>query len=143
MEKQQTIGLIERLSAFDALRSENSYVGWASGFLRIFLILIDCTPVILKILMGATTYDTLIERRRQRRQREFLAEEGIEERERLAETKERGKLLDAREADDRARADSDERQRIAEESVAFRRQITSLRDQILRGARSSDRRRSA
>lgn len=130
-EKQGTIGLLERFEAFDALRSENQYVTQATTFLRIFLILVDCVPILLKVLAGRTVYDALVERRRERRRRVFLARESNSEQARLNEVREKERDLRADDAASRARAGVEERRRTADEAIKLRRLIDQVRSQIL------------
>jgi hypothetical protein len=55
------IGLGERLKAMSALIAGTPFIGAASWFIRIFFVLIDSLPVLVKLLGGRTTYDRLAE----------------------------------------------------------------------------------
>lgn len=53
------IGLGERFEALLALSRTSGIIGVTSILLRLFFILIDCLPVLLKFFTGATAYDRL------------------------------------------------------------------------------------
>ncbi|MEV7008399.1 DUF4407 domain-containing protein [Streptosporangium sp. NPDC051022] len=59
--KDDPVGLLERLRALHAISSENTYLFAASWLLRLFLVLIDCLPVLVKLMGGTTTYDRMVE----------------------------------------------------------------------------------
>lgn len=52
-----TIGLLERLDALDQLTSAHAGLSFREWFLRLFLIAIDCLPVLVKFIGGVTRYD--------------------------------------------------------------------------------------
>jgi hypothetical protein len=54
---QQEIGLLERIRTLGQLAVENPHVRNAQGGLRLFLVLVDCLPVLLKFMTGFTAYD--------------------------------------------------------------------------------------
>ncbi|HEV2634381.1 MAG TPA: DUF4407 domain-containing protein [Actinocrinis sp.] len=54
-----TIGLIERIDALSALAGSSTAVAATSWILRIFFVLIDCLPVLVKLSSGLTPYDEL------------------------------------------------------------------------------------
>jgi hypothetical protein len=56
------IGLGERFKALGAISASSGFVGVASWFVRVFFILIDCLPVLVKFIGGTTAYDRLVER---------------------------------------------------------------------------------
>jgi hypothetical protein len=60
---QGAIGLLERLRALDELTSANGFLVAATWFIRGFLILVDCLPVLVKLLGGTTRYEQLLELR--------------------------------------------------------------------------------
>lgn len=60
---QGAIGLLERLRALDDLTTENGFLVAATWFIRGFLILVDCLPVLVKLLSGTTRYEQLLEMR--------------------------------------------------------------------------------
>lgn len=51
------IGLIERLEAIDSLSSSSAAVSVSAWLVRIFFVLIDCLPVLVKVSSGRTPYD--------------------------------------------------------------------------------------
>ncbi|MBO4208459.1 DUF4407 domain-containing protein [Micromonospora echinofusca] len=62
-DRHRNIGLLERFRALDDLVEENGYVHATQWGLRIFLIIIDALPALLKVLNGETVYDRLNARR--------------------------------------------------------------------------------
>ncbi|MEU4830097.1 DUF4407 domain-containing protein [Streptosporangium sp. NPDC023615] len=59
--RKDPIGLLERMRALHELTAENAYLFGAGWMLRLFLILIDCLPVLVKLMGGTTTYDRMVE----------------------------------------------------------------------------------
>jgi len=59
---QGPIGLLERLRALRELTERNGFLLVATWFLRAFLILVDCLPVLVKLMSGTTAYDRLVDR---------------------------------------------------------------------------------
>lgn len=55
------IGMAERFQALTYLSVSNAFIGVASWFVRIFFILIDCLPVLVKFIGGSTPYDRLVD----------------------------------------------------------------------------------
>jgi len=55
------IGMAERFKALTYLSLSNAFIGVASWFVRIFFILIDCLPVLVKFISGSTPYDRLVD----------------------------------------------------------------------------------
>jgi hypothetical protein len=55
------IGMAERFQALTYLSLSNAFIGVASWFVRIFFILIDCLPVLVKFISGSTPYDRLVD----------------------------------------------------------------------------------
>lgn len=70
---QGAIGLLERFQALDELTSENAFLAGATWFIRIFFILIDCLPVVVKFLGGTTKYEHLVDIRTGSERRKFQA----------------------------------------------------------------------
>lgn len=64
--KDAPIGMLERLKALHELTVTNPYLFTASWLIRLFLIVIDCLPVLVKLMGGTTAYDRMaaIETRR-------------------------------------------------------------------------------
>jgi len=58
---QGPIGLLERFQAMDDLVRANTFLLSAQWFVRIFFILIDCLPVLVKFFGGTTAYDRLVD----------------------------------------------------------------------------------
>jgi len=54
-------GMAERFQALTYLSTSNGFIGVTSWFVRIFFILIDCLPVLVKFISGSTPYDRLID----------------------------------------------------------------------------------
>jgi hypothetical protein len=55
------VGILERFRTLDELVSENGYVRVTQWAIRLFFIIVDALPVILKVLNGRTSYDRLLE----------------------------------------------------------------------------------
>jgi hypothetical protein len=55
------IGMAERFQALTYLSLTNAFIGVASWFVRVFFILIDCLPVLVKFIGGSTPYDRLVD----------------------------------------------------------------------------------
>ena len=55
------IGMAERFQALTYLSLSSAFIGVASWFVRIFFILIDCLPVLVKFISGSTPYDRLVD----------------------------------------------------------------------------------
>lgn len=53
------IGMGERFQALGKLSLSSGFIGVASWFVRIFFVLIDCLPVLVKFIGGTTPYDRL------------------------------------------------------------------------------------
>jgi hypothetical protein len=89
---QQEIGFLERVEALSALSAAHPVVGVTSWFVRLFLIVVDCLPVLVKLLSGTTRYERLIDARLATSERNFQRILGVEE----------------HEAEQRSRSDRDE-----------------------------------
>jgi hypothetical protein len=59
-ERQDGLGLLERMRTLGHLTDQNGYAQAGEWALRIFLILIDALPVLVKFLSGFTTYDEIV-----------------------------------------------------------------------------------
>ncbi|MEU6711369.1 DUF4407 domain-containing protein [Nonomuraea sp. NPDC046802] len=55
-----TVGLLERMKALDELTLANTYLATASWLVRLLLVLIDCLPVLVKLMGGTTAYDRVV-----------------------------------------------------------------------------------
>lgn len=65
-DRQQGVGLLERMRVLSELASENDHAHAAEWALRIFLIIIDALPALVKFLSGYTVYDAAVEHRQER-----------------------------------------------------------------------------
>jgi hypothetical protein len=65
------IGLLERMGALHEITDENGFLFTATWLFRLFLILIDCLPVLVKLMGGATVYDRLVEAENESRKRVY------------------------------------------------------------------------
>jgi hypothetical protein len=57
---QRGIGLLERFEALGSLTSSNSYVAAAEWSLRLFIVIIDALPLLVRLLTGPTAYDRVV-----------------------------------------------------------------------------------
>lgn len=55
------IGMSERFQALGFLSVSDPFIGVASWFIRLFFILIDCLPVLVKFISGGSPYDRLVD----------------------------------------------------------------------------------
>ncbi|MEV0082182.1 DUF4407 domain-containing protein [Saccharopolyspora sp. NPDC050642] len=60
---QREIGLLERLRALDDMTDQNPVLWAATWLIRLMFVLIDCLPILVKLLGGTTAYDRLVETR--------------------------------------------------------------------------------
>ena len=58
---QGQIGLLERFHALDELVGQDVSLRIKRWAIRLFLIIIDCVPVLVKLAAGTTAYDRLVE----------------------------------------------------------------------------------
>jgi hypothetical protein len=70
---QGEIGLLERFEALDRLVGDNAFLNGARWTVRLLFIMIDCLPVLTKLLSGTTDYDHLLERMAAKQRRVFSA----------------------------------------------------------------------
>jgi hypothetical protein len=63
--------MAERFQALTYLSSSNAFIGIASWFVRIFFVLIDCLPVLVKFIGGSTPYDQLVDTELTRAEQQF------------------------------------------------------------------------
>ena len=59
---QGPIGLLEQFQALDELVGVNGFLSGARWAVRLFFIIIDCLPVLIKMMGGVTGYDRQIDR---------------------------------------------------------------------------------
>lgn len=57
---QGSIGLLERFGALDELTAEHSALWWSRWLLTLFFVVVDCLPVIVKLLGTRTSYERLV-----------------------------------------------------------------------------------
>jgi uncharacterized protein DUF4407 len=80
-KQQGVLGPLERMRVLGHLTSDNGYALAGEWALRVFLILIDALPVLVKFLSGFTTYDEIVEDQlRQRKNGELAVNQVIGER---------------------------------------------------------------
>ena len=68
------IGLLERLAALHSLTEGNWYLATAEWLLRLTFIVIDCLPLLVRLLTRATTYDRLVDLRDASAERSLVAD---------------------------------------------------------------------
>lgn len=76
---QSDIGLLERLGALHSLTQTNWYLSASEWLLRLFFIIIDCLPLLIKLMGGSTSYDRLVDRRLEKAERIFRETERTDE----------------------------------------------------------------
>lgn len=59
---QQRIGILDEDRALSTLAGQSRFVAVGSWLLRLLLIVVDCLPVLTKLLSRSTTYDALLSR---------------------------------------------------------------------------------
>lgn len=59
---QKRIGLLERFQALSDLTSSNAFLSAAKWALTLFFVMVDCLPVLGKLLGGISAYDRLVAR---------------------------------------------------------------------------------
>jgi hypothetical protein len=62
-EQEGRIGLLNRIEALGELASAHPTIAVATVLLAIFIITVDCLPVLSKMMSGMTRYDKILERR--------------------------------------------------------------------------------
>lgn len=61
-EHQGPIGLLERFQALGELAGTNGFLSGARWTMTLFFVIIDCLPVLTKMMGGVTSYDKIIDR---------------------------------------------------------------------------------
>ncbi|WP_249999066.1 DUF4407 domain-containing protein [Actinoplanes sp. M2I2] len=80
-DRQRDLGLLERMRTLGLITADNGYARAGEWALRIFLILIDSLPVLVKMLGGVTTYDQIVADRLSRQKRsQFEVNQALAER---------------------------------------------------------------
>lgn len=62
-EHQKEIGLLERFQALHELTGQNSFLWGATWLIRLFFIVLDCLPILVKLMGGTSAYDRLVDMR--------------------------------------------------------------------------------
>jgi hypothetical protein len=82
-DSYRPIDLIDEERGLEQLSSRSNFVFWAHWLVRILLILVDCLPVLAKMLSGTTNYDRELHRqlqaRRSSRNRQLEVAESAEQ----------------------------------------------------------------
>ncbi|MER6944167.1 DUF4407 domain-containing protein [Nonomuraea sp. NPDC000554] len=115
------VGLLERMKALHELTTDNTYLATASWLFRLFLIMVDCLPVLVKLMGGTTVYDRMVGEENRRREAihtsrvRFEADEEIGELELNAYARTEGRRKRRQDIDvDRKATDVAARKRIEE-----------------------------
>lgn len=132
---QGSIGLLERFQALDELTSANGFVNGAKWALTIFFVLVDCLPVLGKLLGGITGYDRLVDRSARRAEFVFELTNKKLEAEAVAELDADQYGIGARLRKIKAAADLDLVRHEAEMSSRMDEQIEHIATQTLREMR--------
>jgi Domain of unknown function (DUF4407) len=104
---QGDIGLLERFAALDKLTSENAFLKGSRWLLTLFFIVVDCLPVIVKLLSGQTAYERLVTGRLAAATAREAEEAALAAHERRALLDARRHALDTQVALERTRIDQD------------------------------------
>jgi hypothetical protein len=62
-DNEGRIGLLNRIDALGELISSNAVIAVATVLLGLFVLMVDCLPVLSKLMSGTTRYDQLVEHR--------------------------------------------------------------------------------
>jgi hypothetical protein len=127
---QGPIGLLERFSALDRLTADNAFLFTATWFIRLFFIVIDCLPVLVKFIGGVTKYEELVDSRLAATRRVF--EQGIKTSEAaiVGELKTSQEDTQSKANMRRARIQHEERWHQAELDVELDKQIDELAERL-------------
>lgn len=125
------IGLLDRIDALGELASHSLVVSSATVLLGIFIVIVDCLPVLSKLMSGTTRYDQLVDARL--RTAEKIAAAGLRVNEREATGKDEVRLntiesevrarleeIDDASKVEKAKRDAELDKRIAELAAEFR-----------------------
>ena len=132
------IGMLERLRALDELTGSNPFLFVASWLVRVFFILVDCLPVLVKFFAGATAYDRQVDEKVTSAGRVFARTVRTGERKQVLELEldEYAAGLDA--AKRRESLDLDARRHAATVEVDLDRQVEDLAQTIHARSRGDD-----
>ncbi|MGI8309547.1 DUF4407 domain-containing protein [Saccharopolyspora hattusasensis] len=111
---QRQIGLLERFRALDEMTDQNPVLWGTTWLIRLMFVLIDCLPILVKLLGGTTAYDRLVETRTASQERIYTEVVQNTEEAVLSDLalRRHEKLLDTRKR--RERVDLDKRQHDAD-----------------------------
>ena len=132
---EDPVGLGDRFDALFGLAAQSGFIGAATWLVRIFFVLIDCMPVLVKFFSGATAYDRLVDIEVASAEKTFTEE--TRTREAVAEERLRTELHEVRAVAERRRMEIDlETRRHTDEQQARQRQaIDELWERKLGGRR--------
>lgn len=138
--QQGNIGLLERFQALDELISTNGFLFAARWTVSIFFILVDCLPVLAKLIGGITSYDRLVDRASTSAERVFDVKTRQREDELLADAEIRRYRSDARVRKERIETDVDLIRHRNEMERRIDEQTDMLTEQLIRKTRTRERR---
>jgi hypothetical protein len=91
---QGPIGILERMGALSKLAHSSTTLLLGTWAVRLFFIMIDCMPILVKFFGGITTYDRLVDRELANADADHAAAWEIENDERLARVRRRRDEID-------------------------------------------------
>jgi hypothetical protein len=128
---QGSIGLLERLDAIGQLAGQHWHIAVATWLLRLLFIVIDCLPMLVKIMGGTTSYDVILDERLGAIERIHHQEERTEELRRTGRLRLVQYRLEREGQSAREGLDRELRVRHAEEDVALDAHIDRLTAKLL------------
>lgn len=136
-QEQGRIGLLARIGALGELASTHFVVGASAVLLAIFILAVDCLPVLSKMMSGTTRYDQILDVRL--RAAERMAGESIKVAERQATSRHEIELnqiestvrtelerIDEASRFERAQRDADLDRKIARLAAEYRRSVDTM-----------------
>ncbi|MGW5050711.1 DUF4407 domain-containing protein [Actinokineospora sp. NPDC004072] len=133
-ENQRAMGLLERFSALNELTSSNAVLASATWFIRLFFILIDCLPVLVKFFSGTSRYEQLVDLRANSAKRVFTEEVHTDELAAMAELRTRQRHLETATAKEKASFEADLRWHEASAEIELNRQVSALASHMSQSA---------
>ncbi|GIE88117.1 DUF4407 domain-containing protein [Actinoplanes regularis] len=129
--RQATLGPLERMRMLGHLTDRNGYAQAGEWALRLFLILIDALPVLVKFLTGFTTYDEILsDRLRQRKHGELAVNKVLGgERALIAQLKQHSNDAQYRAVERRIQADGV--RQLREVDAAIEREVDARADRLI------------
>jgi hypothetical protein len=128
---QGEIGLLERFEALDRLVGDNAFLDGARWAVRLLFIVIDCLPVLTKLLSGVTEYDQLLARLAAKQRKVFSAAMSATEATETAGWDQRRQTVETQNRKDREYHDLDLLQHRTEMNRKEEAQITLLTERNL------------